>query len=126
MILSGSAVQVMGFGLVLCSTTKRLIAAYRSTTETKNPRLHRRLVSFAKKLSTALSHEHDLGVKLDEALVSIGPSSRVGILVGGVVAEDSCTAFARRHLRLDRVKEANKLRGWMRFKREGWNHRATR
>jgi hypothetical protein len=46
MILSGSAVQVKGFGLALCSTTKRLIAACRSTTETKTPRLNRRLVSF--------------------------------------------------------------------------------
>ena len=37
-----------GFGLVLCSTTKRLMAACRSTTETKTPRFNRRLVSFAK------------------------------------------------------------------------------
>jgi hypothetical protein len=38
----------MGFGRALCSTTKRLIAAYRSTTETKTPRLHRRLDRFHK------------------------------------------------------------------------------
>jgi hypothetical protein len=94
--------------MILCSTTKRLMAAYSSTTETKTPGLRRRSVSFAKKLSTALSHEHDVGVKLDEASVSIEPSSHVGILVGGVGVEDHMHGFARRHL-LDRVEEANKV-----------------
>ena len=34
-----------------------------STTEAKVPRLRRRFVSLAKKVSTALSHEHEVGVK---------------------------------------------------------------
>jgi transposase len=44
-ILSGSAVHVKGFGSALCSTTKRLIASCKSTTDTKTPRFNRRWVS---------------------------------------------------------------------------------
>ena len=39
------------------------MAACRSTTEQKTPRLRRRLVSLAKNPSTALSHDAELGVK---------------------------------------------------------------
>jgi hypothetical protein len=56
---SGSAVQTKGLGLAL----ERLIAAWRSTIERKTPRLSRRLVSAAKKVSTALSDEQEVGVK---------------------------------------------------------------
>ncbi len=42
-----------------------------------------------------------------EALVSIEPSSHVGMFVGGLVVEDHIHGFARRHL--ERVEEANKL-----------------
>src|ERR1700721_3252994 len=63
MILSGSAVHVKGFGLGLCATTKRLMAACKSTTDTKTARFNRRLVSLAKKPSTALSQDADMGVK---------------------------------------------------------------
>src|SRR5262249_51495223 len=62
-ILLGSAVHVKGLGLALCSTTKRLMAACRSTTDTKTPRCNRCLVSLAKKPSTALSQEAEVGVK---------------------------------------------------------------
>src|SRR6202040_1223116 len=62
-ILSGSAVHVKGFGSELCSTTKRLIAACKSTTDTKTPRFNRRFVSLAKKPSTALSQDTEVGVK---------------------------------------------------------------
>ena len=57
MILSGSAVHVKGFGSALVSARKRLMAAWRSTTERKTPRFKRRLDSLAKKPSTALSQE---------------------------------------------------------------------
>src|SRR4051812_24834215 len=63
MILSGSAVQEKGFGLSLVSATKRLMAAWSSTTHRKTPRFSRCLASLAKKPSTALSHEHEVGVK---------------------------------------------------------------
>jgi hypothetical protein len=63
MILSGSAVQVKGLGSRLVSATKRLIVAWRSTTHRKTPRFGRRFASLAKKPSTALSHEQEVGVK---------------------------------------------------------------
>src|SRR5450631_2851365 len=62
-ILSGSADHVKGFGFALCSMTKRLIAACKSTTDRKMPRFNRRFVSLAKKPSTALSQDADVGVK---------------------------------------------------------------
>src|SRR5450759_3060724 len=62
-ILSGSAVHVKGFGLALCSMTKRLMAACKSTTDMQTPRFNRRLVSLAKQHSTALSQDADVGVK---------------------------------------------------------------
>src|SRR5664279_5085089 len=62
-ILLGLAVHVKGFGLALCSATKRLIAACRSTIDRKVPRFNRRFVSLAKKPSTALSQDADVGVK---------------------------------------------------------------
>ena len=62
MILSGLAVQTKGLAVALVSATKRLIAACRSTSERKTPRFSRRLVSLAKKPSTALSQEADFGV----------------------------------------------------------------
>src|SRR4029077_8130527 len=63
MILSGSAVHVKGFVSALFSARKRLMAARRSTTERKTPRFKRRLDSLAKKPSTALIQEHEVGVK---------------------------------------------------------------
>lgn len=63
---SGSAVQTKDFRSVLWSAMKRLMAAYRSTTERKTPRLRRRLLSRAKKPSTAFSHEHEVGTKWKE------------------------------------------------------------
>src|SRR5271154_6727359 len=63
MILSGLAIHVKGFGLALVSATKRLIAAWRSTREWKTPRFNRRRLSLAKNPSTALSQEHEVGVK---------------------------------------------------------------
>ncbi len=52
-----------GRGFALASARYRLIAACSSTMEQNAPRLSRRLVSLAKKPSTALSHEADVGVK---------------------------------------------------------------
>ena len=63
MILSGSAVHVNGLGSWFVSATKRLMVAWRSTTHRKTPRFSRRLASLAKNPSTALSHEHEVGVK---------------------------------------------------------------
>jgi hypothetical protein len=60
---SGLAVQTKGFGSVLVSVTKRAMAALRSSTDRNTPRLRRRLASFTKKPSTALSHDAEVGVK---------------------------------------------------------------
>jgi hypothetical protein len=63
MMACGSAVQTKGFAFSLCSSRKRLMAACRSTVPLKTPRLSRCFVSVAKKPSTALSHEAEVGVK---------------------------------------------------------------
>jgi hypothetical protein len=63
MILSGSAVQVKGCDFWLCSSRKRLMAAWRSATDRKTPRFSRRFVSIGKNPSTALSQDAEVGVK---------------------------------------------------------------
>ena len=63
MMALGSAFQTNGLGSRLCDSTKRLMAVCSATREWKTPRLRRRLVSLAKKVSTALRQEHDVGVK---------------------------------------------------------------
>jgi hypothetical protein len=63
MMALGSACQTNGLGSWLCAATKRLIASCRATTEANAPRLSRRLLSLAKKVSTAFSQEHEVGVK---------------------------------------------------------------
>src|SRR5277367_5771743 len=96
-ILSGSAVQVKGLGSALCSITKRLMAACKSTTDRKVPRFNRRSVSLAKKPSTALS---------EDAEPTIGAPSDA---CESVVVDDSVDFLSRRHLRLDGVEEADEL-----------------
>ena len=59
----GSAVQATGLGLRLCSPTYRLMAACRSTSERKTPRYNRRRMRVAKKVSTAVAQEQEVGVK---------------------------------------------------------------
>jgi hypothetical protein len=63
MILSGFAVHVKGFDCWLCSSRKRLMAAWRSATDRNTPRFSRRFVSVAKNPSTALSQDAEVGVK---------------------------------------------------------------
>jgi hypothetical protein len=60
------AVQTKGFGCWLWSSTKLLMAAWRSTTPLKTPRLRRRLVRMAKKPSTALSQLAEVGLRQPE------------------------------------------------------------
>ena len=78
--------------------------------ERKTPRFSRRLVSLAKKPSTALSQEHEVGVKWK---VKRGWRSshcaHLRMLVGGVVVEDDVDELAGRHLRFDGVEEADEL-----------------
>src|SRR5829696_3558695 len=86
------------------------MAAWRSTTDRKTPRFKRRLVSVAKKVSTALSQEHEVGVKWK---VKRGWRGRARqsprLFVGGVVVEDDVDDLAGRDLCLDGVEEADEL-----------------
>src|SRR4029077_16150993 len=59
----GAAGQTRGLGCAVVSDTKRLMASCRSTTDWKTPRLSRWRVSLAKKPSTALSQDAEVGVK---------------------------------------------------------------
>ena len=75
------------------------MAAWRSTTERKTPRFRRRLVSLAKKPSTALSQEHEVGVKWKVQRGWRASQARtLRMLVGGVVVEDDVDHLAGRHL----------------------------
>src|SRR3954452_1001516 len=86
------------------------MAAWRSTTERNTPRFKRRLVSVAKKVSTALSQEHEVGVKWKVKRGWRGePGQHLGLLVGGVVVEDDVDDLAGRDRRLDGVEEADEL-----------------
>ena len=60
---AGLAVHTKRLGLALVSAMKRLMASCRSATERKTPRLRRRVVSLAKKPSTALSQDAEVGVR---------------------------------------------------------------
>src|SRR6188474_2788191 len=86
------------------------MAAWRSTTDRKTPRFRRRLVIVAKKVSTALSQEQEVGVKWK---VKRGwrPSQAItfGVLVGGVVVEDDVDELTGRHRRLEGAEETDEL-----------------
>ncbi len=86
------------------------MAAWRSTTEWKTPRLRRRFDSLAKKPSTALSQEQEVGVKWKvKRSMAVEPGAHLGVLVGGVVVEDDVDGLAGRHLGVDGVEEADEL-----------------
>ena len=78
--------------------------------ERKTPRFRRRFESFAKKPSTALSQEQEVGTKW-KVKRSWRPSQArtLACLVGGVVVEDHMDALAGRDIGLDGVEEADEL-----------------
>ncbi len=75
------------------------------TTDRKTPRLRRRFVRVAKKPSTALSQEAEVGVKLEgPARMARQPLPDGRMLVGGIIVEDGVDSLpagirARRHSR---------------------------
>ena len=86
------------------------MAAWRSTTPLKTPRLRRRLVRTAKKPSTALSQLAEVGVKWNiQRRMTAQPGDHLGVLVGGVVVEDGVDGLAGGDLALDGVEEADEL-----------------
>ena len=109
MMVSGSAVQVKGLGMLLLSATKRLMAIGSSWTERKTPRFNRRLESLAKEaldgVQPGAGRRHEWktnrGCRSSEA--------HLRALVGGIVVEDDMDDLADRNLRLDGVEEADEL-----------------
>ena len=100
MMASGSAFQTNGLGSWLWVSTKRLMAVCSATSEWKTPRWSRRLVSLAKKVSTALSQEHEVGREVkDPARMAGEPLAHLGLLVGAVVVEHDVDQLAGRHRR---------------------------
>ena len=86
------------------------MAACRSTSEWNTPRCRRRRVIAEKKVSTALSHEPEVGVKWKiQRGCRLSQAQHLGVLVGGVVVEDGVDDLAGRHGRLDGVEEAQEL-----------------
>jgi hypothetical protein len=86
-----------------------VMAAYKSTTDTNTPRFNRRSVSFAKKPSTAFSHEQDAGVKWKVKRSCRLSQAHPGMLVRSVIVEGRMDGFGGRSRRLDGVEEAHEL-----------------
>ena len=78
--------------------------------ERKTPRFRRRFESFAKKPSTALSQEQEVGTKW-KVKRSWRPSQArtLACLWAGVVVEDHMDALAGRDIGLDGAEEADEL-----------------
>ena len=86
------------------------MVACSSTIEANTPRFSRRLVSLAKKPSTALSHEDEVGVKWKvQRWMPFEPGVDLGVLVRGVVVEHDVDQLAGGHVALDPVEEADEF-----------------
>ena len=72
-----------GFGSALFCATKRSMAALRSSTDRKTPRIRRRRVSLAKKTSTALSTEEADELLMAMALHVVSDDGAVEDVEGG-------------------------------------------
>src|SRR5258707_10370833 len=106
----GLAVQTKGLGWSLFSATKRMIAASSSSTDRNTPRLRRRLVSLAKKPSTALSQDARGGCEVECPAGMPGqPFLYLRMLVGRIVVDDGVDRLSCRHLRLDGGEKADEL-----------------
>src|SRR5258707_12338487 len=106
----GLAVQTKGLGWSLFSATKRMIAASSSSTDRNTPRLRRRLVSLAKKPSTALSQEAEVGGEVEGPTRLLRePFSYLRVLVSGIVVDDRMDGLSLGNLRVDLIEEADEL-----------------
>jgi len=86
------------------------MASCRATTEGNTPRMSWRLASLANTVSTALSQEHEVGVKWKiQRGCRVSQRRTFGVLVGGIVVEDHVDNLAGRHGALDGVEEADEL-----------------
>ena len=86
------------------------MAACSSTIEANTPRFSRRLVSLAKKPSTAFSQEEEVGVKWKvQRWMAVQPGFDLRVLVRGVVVEHDVDQLAGGHVALDPIEEADEL-----------------
>src|SRR5256885_9393958 len=102
----GRAVHTKGLGSALVSATKWLMASSRSATDRNTPRLRRRFVSLAKKPSTALSHDAEVGVKWK---VQREPFAHFRVFVSGVVVNDRIDHLSLGKMRVDVIEETDEL-----------------
>ena len=110
MILLGFLVQVKGFGFALMSSRKWWMASLSSWRDRNTPRLRRFLVSLAKKPSTALSQEADVGVKWNKNRgLFVDPFQHLGMLVSSIVVDNDMDRFLLGHPDVDNGKEADEL-----------------
>src|SRR3979411_2131472 len=104
MILSGSAVQVMGFD------DEAIDGGLQVDDRDEDTALQSPLGEFCEEAFDGVEPRTRRWREMEcEALVSIEPSTHMGMLVGGVVVEDHMHGFAGRHFCLDRIEEADKL-----------------
>ena len=87
MNLSGSFIQMKGFGFALLSAMNPWITCLSSWRERKTPRLRRRLARSANKPSTALS-QGGRGEVEDKAGMATQPFQNFGMLMRGIVVDD--------------------------------------
>jgi hypothetical protein len=82
------------------------MAAWRSATDRKTPRLRRRLVRIAKKPSTAFSHDAEVGVKWNVQRECRASHRRtVWMVMGYVFVHDRVDRLYGRNLALDGVEK---------------------
>jgi hypothetical protein len=99
---------MQGRGFWLCSATKRLMAARRSTADRNTPFMRRRRVGVAKKPSTAFSHAAAVGVTWERpAPLPFGPGADLGVRMGGVVVEDDVRDRACGDVAFQRIAAAD-------------------
>src|SRR6266567_3838749 len=110
MILSGSFVQMKGFGLALVSARKRWIACLSSWIERKTPRLRRRLVKGGEQAFDSIEPGcRGRDEVEDKAGVASEPFQDFGMLVRGVVVDDDVDGLLWGHSGVDDVQETNEL-----------------
>ena len=97
------------FGIGVCLGDEAIDGGLSSRTDRNTPRLRRRRVSLAKKPSTALSQDAEVGVKWNVHRGCRRAILHLRMLVGGIVVDDGVDDFSGRDLLLDGVEEANEL-----------------
>ena len=85
------------------------MAAWRSTTEWKTPRLTTPGQSGEEALDRVEPRARGRREVEGEALMAVEPGTHLGVFASGVVVEDDVDGFAGRHFGVDGVEEADEL-----------------